>query len=100
VFCGSGSTCLLDGERYVDFTGDGLADDSFEDEDFKVLSLRSSAVLRWEYRPGSVLFLVWQQARRDQLDNADFNLGSDLGDVFSASGEDTFIAKASFYVDF
>ncbi len=100
VLCGSGSTCVLAGERYVDFTGDGLADDSFGDRNFNIRSLRSSAVLRWEYLPGSVLFLVWQQARRDELENGDFNLGRDLGGIFSAPGEDTFIAKASFYVDF
>ena len=100
VFCGSGSTCVLDGERYMDFTGDGLADDSFEDRDFNIRSLRGSAVLRWEYRPGSVFFLVWQQARREELDDGDFRLGRDLGSIFSTPGEDTFIAKASFYVDF
>jgi hypothetical protein len=100
VLCGSGSTCVLDGERYVDVTGDGLADDSFGDQDFNIRSLRGSAVLRWEYRPGSVLFLVWQQARREELDNGDFRLGRDLGGIFSAPGEDTFVAKASFYVDF
>ena len=47
-----------------------------------------------------MFFLVWQQARREDLDNGDFNLGRDLGGIFSAPGEDTFIAKASFYVDF
>ncbi len=100
VSCGTGTICLLDGERHVDFTGDGLADDSFGDRDFNIRSLRGSAVLRWEYRPGSVFFLVWQQARRDVLDTGEFRLGRDLGGIFSAPGEDTFIAKASFYIDF
>ena len=32
--------------------------------DFNVRSFRSNVVLRWEYRPGSTLYLVWQQDRR------------------------------------
>ena len=31
--------------------------------DFTVVALRSTAVLRWELRPGSTLFVVWQQSR-------------------------------------
>ena len=36
---------------------------SFDNPDLNVTSLRGNAVLRWEYRPGSTLFLVWQQQR-------------------------------------
>jgi hypothetical protein len=35
------------------------------DPDFNFRSLLGNAVLRWEYRPGSTLFLVWQQRRQD-----------------------------------
>ena len=34
-----------------------------EDRDFHRRSLRSNAVLRWEFQPGSTLFLVWSQSR-------------------------------------
>lgn len=37
-----------------------------DDEDFSERSLRGNAVLRWEWRPGSTLFLVWQQAREHE----------------------------------
>ena len=36
---------------------------TFSQSDFRVRSLRSSMVLRWEWRPGSAFFLVWQQDR-------------------------------------
>lgn len=36
---------------------------SFGNPDFRSRSLRGTAVLRWEYRPGSTFFLVWQQSR-------------------------------------
>ena len=43
---------------------DGAARFSVANYDFNVRSFRSNVVLRWEYRPGSLLYLVWQQARR------------------------------------
>src|SRR5262249_55853082 len=36
---------------------------SITEPDYTVVSLRSTAVLRWEFRPGSTLYLVWQQSR-------------------------------------
>jgi hypothetical protein len=36
---------------------------SLDNEDFDVLSFRSNVVVRWEWRPGSTLYLVWQQDR-------------------------------------
>ena len=50
-----------DGEYQVDVNGDGEAE-SFDDPDFNMKQFRSNAVLRWEYRPGSALFLVWSRA--------------------------------------
>src|SRR5438309_1140935 len=37
---------------------------TFDNPDFRTRSLRSNAVLRWEYRPGSTLFVVWTQSRQ------------------------------------
>lgn len=39
--------------------------------DFNTRSLRGNAVLRWEYRPGATIFLVWQQTREDDMKSAD-----------------------------
>ena len=47
--------------------------------DFRVRSLRSNAVLRWEYRPGSTLFVVWTQNRLGFFDDPTFQPGHDLG---------------------
>ena len=46
---------------------DGEDTFSFEREDFKALSFRSNVVLRWEWRPGSTLFLVWQMNRGSEV---------------------------------
>jgi hypothetical protein len=51
-----------------------------EDRDFTLISLRGNAVLRWEWRPGSTLYVVWQQERAEQLAGVDAALrGRELG---------------------
>ncbi len=40
---------------------------SFEREDFRALSFRSNIVFRWEWRPNSILFLVWQMNRGSEV---------------------------------
>lgn len=66
--------------------------------DFNVRSFRSNAVLRWEYRPGSTLYLVWQQNRASE--EARGNLVG-LGDLFgglSATGNNFFAVKLSYWI--
>jgi hypothetical protein len=67
--------------------------------DFTVRSLRATNVLRWEYRPGSVLFIVWQQARREREDVATSGTGG-LGQVFGIPGRNVLLAKLSYWFDF
>ncbi len=56
-----------DAERvHVDRTGDGSSDFSFPDPSFTYGQLSSNLVLRWEYRPGSTLFVVWSRDVRDR----------------------------------
>jgi Domain of unknown function (DUF5916)/Carbohydrate family 9 binding domain-like len=68
--------------------------------DFRVRSFRMTNVLRWEYRPGSVLFAVWQQGRSDFADRGDLRLGRDLGATFAAPADNTFLLKISRWFDF
>ena len=63
-----------------------------------MLSLRSTAVLRWEYRPASTLFLVWQQERGRELADGRFRAGRNLGDLFGAQANNTLIIKASYWL--
>ena len=67
-----------------------------ENEDFKVLSFRSNAVLRWEWRPGSTLFLVWQQNR--ETDRGGGVAGPrDLFDTMGAPGENFLAVKLTYW---
>ena len=47
----------------------------FSNPDSRVRSFRSNAVLRWEYRPGSTLFVVWSQSRFVNLTDPTLDLG-------------------------
>lgn len=98
--CVGGRTCL-DGEglRHFDVDGDGTVDLSLTDRDFNLRSLRSTAVLRWEYRPGSALFLVWQHRQVDRAALGDFAARRDLGALFRAPSDDVFIMKANVWLD-
>ncbi|MDG1571044.1 DUF5916 domain-containing protein [Robiginitalea sp. M366] len=50
-----------DGAYQIDESLDGTPDFSFADPDFSFVQFRSNLVVRWEYIPGSELFLVWSQ---------------------------------------
>lgn len=100
VVCRGGSICELDGVQYVDFDGDGVPDHSFDDRDFNVRSLVGNAVLRWEYRPGSAIFFVWQRQQRGSVGFGDFDLGRDLGALFDAPSDNRFILKMNYWVGF
>lgn len=82
----------------MDLDGDGLVDRSFEDGDFNVVSLRGNAVLRWEYRPGSTLFLVWQQRRSDSRSFGDFDFTRDRGDLLDLHPDNVFIIKMNYWL--
>jgi hypothetical protein len=68
----------------------------FGNPDFNVKSLRGTIVLRWEYLPGSLLYFVWTQNRADYTNPGDFQLGRDLGDLWSAPGDNIVLLKVSY----
>ncbi|MFN3596937.1 MAG: DUF5916 domain-containing protein [Rubricoccaceae bacterium] len=84
-------------ERYVINPGDGGSAFAIANRSFNYRSLRGNAVLRWEWRPGSTLFFVWQQVRDDFAAYDGFRLGDELGEVFRAPPENVFLVKASYW---
>ena len=60
----------------------------------------STAVLRWEYRPGSTLFIVWTQGRYDQVGaEGSRSMGGELRDLFGLRPDNTFLVKASYWIN-
>jgi hypothetical protein len=65
---------------------------------FDFMQLRSNTVVRWEYRPGSTLFFVWQQGREFSGDQPrEFRFRQDINDMFSLHPKNTFLVKASYW---
>jgi hypothetical protein len=72
------------------------ADDVADDYDYKFENLNVSAVLRWEYLPGSVAYLVYTGAFGDDAEIADFRFGPAVGDLFGAQATHTLMLKLSY----
>ena len=68
--------------------------------DFNYRSFRTTNVLRWEYKPGSTLFVVWQQGREDTLTTGRFDFNRDLGGVFDAPARNVFLVKWAYWLNF
>jgi hypothetical protein len=68
------------------------------DRDFHLRSLRSNVVLRWEYRPGSFLYVVWQQDRSGSELGGRRIDAADLFHALTAPGIHSFVVKTSFWV--
>jgi len=68
--------------------------------DFNIRSFRTTNVFRWEYRPGSALFVVWQQGRDHFVPMGDFEFSRGFGDLFEAPSTNTFLIKFSRWMNF
>jgi hypothetical protein len=65
---------------------------------FNFQQFRSNLVFRWEYRPGSTLFLVWSQGRQGSAPlEGEGSFRGDLGDLFGRRADDTFLVKVSYW---
>ncbi|HMI45608.1 MAG TPA: hypothetical protein VK491_05525, partial [Gemmatimonadaceae bacterium] len=74
---------------------------STDNASFNIKQLRGSAVARWEYRPGSTVFLVWTQGRdQDDRNAGTFVPTRDFKDLFAARPDNTFLVKASYWINF
>ena len=99
VACAGGAICRdAAGAQHVDFNGDGVGDYAFADRDFNVRSLIGNAVLRWEYRPGSTIFLVWQRQQDDEARVGDFDLPRDFDALWGSPAHNRFIVKVNYWL--
>ena len=70
---------------------------------FEFQQFRSNIVLRWEYRPGSVLYVVWAQQRTQSISGTDlapFSAGDDYRALFGQHPGNVFLVKGSYWVSF
>lgn len=67
-------------------------------QDFNLRSLRGTMVLRWEYRPGSTLYLVWTQRRQDTAATGTLDLGSSLGRLTATQPDNVLLMKFTYWL--
>jgi hypothetical protein len=79
-----------------DGTGPGRST-TIDNPDFNYRSLRGNAVLRWEYMPGSALFLVWTQSRSDVEPTGDFKFNRSFDRLMDAIPDNIFMLKLSYW---
>jgi hypothetical protein len=70
---------------------------SFTNPDFDVAAFQSNAVLRWEYRPGSTLFLVWSQRRNRSGSDGLAPMGQSLQRLWGAPPTNIFLVKGTYW---
>jgi hypothetical protein len=71
-----------------------------EETEFKVTALITNSVLRWEYRPGSTLFVVWQHGREGPGPNDTFRQSwmRDYRKLFDLHPQNTFLVKVAYWL--
>ena len=79
-------------ERYRPIAYDG-------NPDFNYRSFRTTNVMRWEYKPGSTLFVVWQQGRERSIDSGTFDFNRDFGGVCDAPARNVFLIKWAYWIN-
>lgn len=85
-----------DEEYSVDENLDGVADYVFPGKGYCFLSFQSNMIVRWEYRPGSTLFIVWTMGKNDYDNGYSRSVGYDLTDLFDSHPHSTFLLKFSY----
>jgi len=97
---GQGNSTFNDQTYLVDPDGSGPAQPfTIDNPDFNIVSLRGNAVLRWEYLPGSVLYLVWTQTRSDQETIGEFQFNNSFRRMWDIHPDNIFILKFTYWLN-
>lgn len=85
---------------FLDSDGAGDAPEyKVKDPDFRISTLRGSAVIRWEYAAGSTLYVVWTQQAADQLNNGNFDFFESVSRLVDTKPNNIFMVKFSYWFD-
>lgn len=89
---------FFDGAYIIDEDQNGTTDYGFGNPNFRFKEFLSNLVIRWEYNPGSSVYLVWSQNRSGFEPNGRLNFFNDLGDLFAEKGTNIFLIKFSYRI--
>lgn len=85
-----------DSRFYIDEDRNGMIDYSFGNPDFNFRQFRSNLVVRWEYLPGSTLYLVWSQGRTGSSSTGHYSFSNDMRELFDVVPKNVFLVKFSY----
>ncbi|UCG86104.1 MAG: carbohydrate binding family 9 domain-containing protein [Gemmatimonadota bacterium] len=71
---------------------------TFDNPDFRVRSLRSNLVMRWEYIPGSTVFVVWNHGRSGYENDPTFGFFDQIRGVFRDNMANSFLIKLNYWL--
>jgi len=84
----------------VDEDTNGSVDYAFYSPSQNFLQFRSNLVVRWEYKPGSTLYLVWSQGRTGYGPDSDFDAVNYMDRLFGIVPQDVLLIKLSYMIVF
>ena len=90
---------MIEDMYYIDEDENGSTDYSFDKNDFNVQEFLSNLVIRWEYNPGSSVYLVWSQNRSSDNNTGTLDVLNDMGDLFDSEAQkphNVFLVKFSY----
>jgi hypothetical protein len=88
---------LSGGNYELDENNDHVPDYSIENPDFNFHQFRSNFVAKWEYRPGSFIYLVWSSERTGNADSADATLGNSFRQLWHVFPGNIFLIKFNYW---
>jgi hypothetical protein len=80
----------------IDSDTDGMEDYRFDNPDFNSFQYRSNLVARWEYLPGSTVYLVWSFTQDRDKNEGNYSFRDDMGEIFKVHPHNIFLVKFSY----
>jgi hypothetical protein len=84
-------------DRYAPYNNPSVTSDP---GGFNFKQLSSNVVFRWEYKPGSTLFAIWNSGRQGFLPReGNESFRGDVGNLFDLHPANTFLIKVSYWLN-
>ncbi len=90
-------TYVPQGDRYEVVESGGGAAYGFRNPDFSFQEFRSNLVARWEYKPGSSLYVVWSQGRTGDSERWNDAVGANWRDLWRSRPDNVLLVKLSYW---
>lgn len=87
----------LQPDNYYQLAKNGVPVSRIKNPDFNYHEFSSNMVGRWEFRPGSTLYLVWTNTRSEYADQYDQSILKSFGNIWNVKSQNVFMVKFSYW---